>query len=317
MNKASYAPIIEVEKVSKSFGKIVALSDINFYVERGNIFGYLGPNGAGKTTTIRIILGLIAPDKGHTRVFGYDSNIDIDKIMKNIGVVLEHPGLYDDLSAYKNLEYYAKIYKIPTSEREKKIQGLLETAELWDRKDAFVHTFSIGMKKKLAIARALLHDPELLIFDEPTSGLDPSYQRMIRNMLVKLVSEKKKTIFLSSHNLDEVQKICSNVGIINSGKLVACDTVEKLRKKFSNPAVEIRLINYEKIKDKIEQIKTLDFVRDYKVTSDKLLVFLDDVKNSSKLIELLAKEGFGINEAKIVLPSVEDVYMSLMGDKNE
>ncbi|MBU4501213.1 MAG: ABC transporter ATP-binding protein [Nanoarchaeota archaeon] len=315
MNREFDTPIIEVEKVSKKFGKIAALSDVSFPVERGYIFGYLGPNGAGKTTTIRIMLGLISPDEGSVKVFGYDSNTEINKIMKNVGVVLEHPGLYDDISAYENLEYYAKIYKMPLSKREKKIQESLETANLWDRKDAFVRTFSMGMRKKLAIARALLHDPELIIFDEPTSGLDPVSQKMVRDMLVKLVSEKKRTVFLSSHNLDEVQKICSNIGILNSGMLVACDTVEKLRKKFSNPAVEIRLSNYEDVKDKIEQIKTFGFVREYEVTSDKLMVFLDDAKNSSKLIELLVKEGFRINEAKIVLPSVEDVYVSLMGDK--
>ncbi len=228
--------MIEIQNLTKDFNGKTVLNGISFEVEEGEIFGYLGPNGAGKTTTLRIILGLLKPTTGEVLVMGKNLGDDEEQ-RKRVGVVLESDGLYDRLTAYDNLDYYAQLYGI--SDRKGRLKQLLEFVELYERRNDKVGDFSTGMKRKLALARSLIHEPDILFFDEPSIGLDPEAQRMVRDLILRLSKEEKRTVFLNSHDLDEVQRICTRIAILQKGKLKAYDTVENLRRKFSKPVVEI------------------------------------------------------------------------------
>ena len=219
---------IKLENIEKSLGDHKILKGISFTVERGDIFGYLGPNGAGKTTTIRIMLGLYKFDSGVLDVMGQD--IQKSETRKRIGFVLDLDGLYDGMTARENLLFYAKIYgEDITDERIDQVLGLVE---LSGRGDDRVHTYSTGMRQRLALARAMVHDPEVLILDEPTSGVDPSGQIQIRKIMLNLAHKEKKTILLSSHNLDEVQRICNRIAIIDRGEIKLFGELETLRKSM-------------------------------------------------------------------------------------
>lgn len=206
--------VISVKNISKSFGKIIALNNVSFDIKRGEIFGYLGPNGAGKTTTIRILLGLLKPSKGYFKILGHDGR---DLPFERIGFVLESDGLFERLTAYQNLLFYGKIYRI--EKVEERVLEYLEKFSLPNNRQR-VGTFSKGMKRRLALAKALLHKPEILILDEPTSGLDPLGQMEIQEMIYEISKKDNVTVLLSSHNLEEVKKICDSVSIINKGEIV-------------------------------------------------------------------------------------------------
>lgn len=302
---------IVVEGISKNFGEVEALKKVSFRVPVGAIFGYLGPNAAGKTTTVRIMLGLITPDEGNTRIFGFSANDEDAR--KNIGAVLELPGVYDGLSARENLEFYAQLFGVPRESRTRRIEDLLRAVGLSKRKDDLVRTFSKGMKQRLATARSLVHNPRVLIFDEPTAGLDPASQKGIREMIVDLAHKEGKTVFLCSHNLDEVQKICSHVAILNRGKLMECNTVEMLRKKFTKPTLIVITSGLKNKAKLIEGIRKLDIVEDCRIKHERLTVFLKNERGSEKVIRFLSMRGVNIREAKLELSTLEDVYFSITG----
>jgi len=199
---------IEVKNLSKSFKSKLVLDNISFNVQQGSITGFFGPNGAGKTTTMRIILGLLYPNSGCAKVFGEDVDKSSD-IRNRIGVLLEQNGMSDRLSAYDNLDYYATIYNI--KDKQEKINSLLKQMGLFERKNEKIGTFSTGMKKKLGLARALLNDPDILFLDEPTVGLDPDAQKEFRNLILDLSKQKKLTVLLNTHNLNEAQKVCTDI----------------------------------------------------------------------------------------------------------
>jgi len=227
---------IEVTDLTKAFDGKTVLGGISFRVREGEVFGFLGPNGAGKTTTMRILLGLLKPTSGMALVEGEDPGAR-DDIRGRIGVLLENNGLYARLNAYENLDYYARIYRVP--DRESRIQELLSFAGLQDTAQMPVGNFSTGMKRKLALARAIIHDPAILFLDEPTTGLDPEAQAMVRDLIIDLSREQKRTVFLNSHNLDEVSRICTNVAILHEGTIRAYDSVERLRGSPDAPVYAI------------------------------------------------------------------------------
>lgn len=216
--------VIKLKNISKRFKNISALKNVSLEVQRGDLFGYLGPNGAGKTTTIRVLLGLLKPDNGSYEIMNGDGN-PLSK--EKIGFVLEGEGLFEKLTAYQNLYFFGKIYNLKNL--KEKIVKVLEMVSLKDNTQS-VGTFSKGMKKRLALARALLHEPELLILDEPTAGLDPLGQMEIQNILYRLSKEKNVTVFLTSHNLDEVKKICNSFAILYNGELKFKARMEEIKK---------------------------------------------------------------------------------------
>ena len=303
--------MIEVQNLTKTFNGKTVLKDISFKVKEGEIFGYLGPNGAGKTTTMRIILGLLNPTSGNAFVLG--QNLGENEALRNkVGVLLENDGVYDKLSAYENLDYYAQLYGLSDSvERKRRIGELLEFVGLSDRRNDKVGEFSKGMRRKLALARAIAHEPEVLFLDEPSSGLDPEAQIMVRELILQLSAEMGVTIFLNSHDLDEVQRICSKIAILQSGEIKTHDTVKNLRDKMGKPRVEITLSDSKDAEKALNILNSLDFVSDCERDDSRITAVIRDEK-SSTILSVLMKNGIVVEEIKRVTKSLEDVYLDIV-----
>ena len=220
---------ITFQSVNKSFGNVDAINDLNITIVEGDIYALLGHNGAGKTTTLRLLLGLLQTDVGKISVFGHDPIKQGNAIRKMCGVLSEDVGLYEPLSVYDNLIYYASIYKMKKGNANKRIDELLEFFELQDQKYLPVKGFSTGMKKKVAIIRAILHNPRILLLDEPTNGLDPVSTMKLREMLLTLAKENHTTIIMTTHNLEEVQKLCNKISIFRRGKNIYTSEISKLK----------------------------------------------------------------------------------------
>jgi ABC-2 type transport system ATP-binding protein len=305
-------PILMVENLCKKFGQTVALQGVSFAVHPGEVFGYLGPNGAGKTTTVRILLGLLKPTSGYAELFGQDVQVDSIDIRQRIGVVLEEPGLYERLSAHDNLEYYARLYGLNPKQRQRRIKELLELVSLTNRRHDIVGTFSRGMKQRLAIARALINDPELLFLDEPTAGLDPEGRRDMRDLLLRLVRASNRTIFICSHDLNEIQRLCSRIAILKQGKLLACDSLPNLARQFSSPTMELTIEGVIDPKNIRSALEGRDFVVNYRWDAPTLRVDLTHMDYAPALLKALLMKGVPISQAKRVTRSLEEIYLTLV-----
>ena len=305
--------MIEVKNLTKEFNGKTILKGINFEVKEGDIFGFLGPNGAGKTTTMRILLGLLKPTSGRATVFGKGLD-DNDDLRRRVGVLLENDGLYERLTAYENLNYFAQIYSVTGI--EEKIKNLLDFVGLSDRQHDRVGEFSKGMKRRLALARSILHDPDVLFYDEPSSSLDPEAQKMVRDLILRLAREKEKTVFLNSHDLDEVQRVCSKIAILQRGQIKAYDTIENLGKKFSWPAVEIAFTDGEEAEKALDLLNSLDYVSECEREGLKITA---NIKNAetSMILSSLTKDGIRVEEVKKVTKSLEDIYLSIVRQSEE
>jgi ABC-2 type transport system ATP-binding protein len=305
--------MIEVKNLTKEFNGKTILKEINFEVKEGDIFGFLGPNGAGKTTTMRILLGLLKPTSGRATVFGKGLG-ENDDLRRRVGVLLENDGLYERLTAYENLNYFAQIYSVTGI--EEKIKNLLDFVGLSDRQHDRVGEFSKGMKRRLALARSILHDPDVLFYDEPSSSLDPEAQKMVRDLILRLAREKKKTVFLNSHDLDEVQRVCSKIAILQRGQIKAYDTIENLGKKFSRPAVEIALTYGEEAEKALDLLNSLDYVSECEREGLKITANIENAE-TSMILSSLTKDGIRVEEVKKVTKSLEDIYLSIVRQSEE
>ena len=227
--------MITIENLTKKFGEVTAGEGLTFQVEEGEVFGFLGPNGAGKTTTIRMLCCLISKTIGDATIGNYHIGKAVDslQIRKMIGLVPDNVGLYDDLTAFENLDFYGKLYEVPEGRRRENIERFLKMLDLWERKDTRAGSFSKGMKQKLALARALVHEPKILFMDEPTANLDPESAKTVRDFILE-IKKQGRTIFLNTHNLDEAQRICDRIGIIKT-KLLTIGTPEKLGNLSPDP----------------------------------------------------------------------------------
>ena len=307
--------MIEVQNLTKTFNGKTVLKDVSFEVKEGEIFGYLGPNGAGKTTTLRIILGLLNPTSGNAFVMGQNLGLGENEALRNkVGVLLEDDGVYDRLSAYENLDYYAQLYGLSDRiERKRRIRELLESVGLSDRINDKVGRFSKGMRRKLALARAIVHEPEVLFLDEPSSGLDPEAQIMVRDLILQLSEEMGVTIFLNSHDLDEVQRICTKIAILQSGEIKAHDTVKNLREKMGKPRVEITLSDSKDAEKALNILNSLDFVSvsDCERDDSRITAVIRNEK-SSTILSVLMRNGIAVEEIKWVTKSLEDVYLDIV-----
>ncbi len=228
-------PALSLSHINKKLGPRPVLKDVSFDVGHGDIFGYLGPNGAGKTTSIRILLGLLRPDSGRVSVLGQDVSIDANR--RRLGFVLESDGLYENLSASDNLAYYASIYAV--SQPTQRIDQILSLVRLRDRAHDKVSAYSKGMKQRLALARAMLHNPDALVLDEPTAGVDPSGQIELRQIILDMAHEQGKTILLSSHNLDEVQRVCNRIALIDRGVIRLYGKLDELQRSMGGGEVAV------------------------------------------------------------------------------
>jgi ABC-2 type transport system ATP-binding protein len=221
--------IIVVQELTKRFGNLVAVDNVDFSVKEGEIFSFLGPNGAGKSTTIKMLTTLLRPDSGKIILNGYNPVVEQDKARKSFGIVFQDPSLDDELTAYENLHFHAVLYGLNKNTYKKKIEELLNMVELWNKKDTLVKTFSGGMKRRLEIARGLLHHPKILFMDEPTLGLDPQTRNHIWTYIKKLNKEENITVFFTTHYMEEVEKMANTVAIIDSGKIISTGSVENIK----------------------------------------------------------------------------------------
>ena len=302
--------MIHTKGLARRFGDITAVEDLHLEVEKGEVFGFLGPNGAGKTTTIRMLTALIAPTSGEATVAGLQIGQENREIRRHVGVLTETPGLYKRLSAMDNLLFFAKLYGV--SEPQKQVERYLQLFELWDRRDNLTGTFSKGMRQKLAIARAMLHEPQILFLDEPTAGLDPEAAKVVRN-LIETLRTRERTIFLCTHNLDEADRLCDRVALFNT-RLVAVGRPQELKERLYGRRTVIHLVNPAL---GIEESVDLPFVKKIERVDNTLVVSLSDPEKEnpllvSRLVELGAKIQY-VNELRV---SLEDLYLDLMEDNN-
>jgi ABC-2 type transport system ATP-binding protein len=304
--------IISLDHINKELNGRQILKDVSLAVKQGDIFGYLGPNGAGKTTTIRIILGLMQATSGKVTVLGQD--VLINKTRQKIGFVLEADGLYDNMTAYENLIYYAKLYDIP--QPAQKVNEVLKLAGLSDRANDKVGAYSKGMRQRLALARAMAPDPDLLVLDEPTAGVDPSGQIEIRQLMLDMIHKQGKTILLSSHNLDEVQRICDRIALIHKGQIRLYGELEKLQREMGHGGVEIETA--EPVAAPI--IEELNKLPDISVRGqqDKSLVLSAGPNvDISVIVTLLAARGVRIQQVKKQEASLEEIFTTIVKEAEQ
>jgi ABC-2 type transport system ATP-binding protein len=302
--------VIEAHELTKRFGDRTAVKALTLEVEEGEVLGFLGPNGAGKTTTIRMLAGIIAPTSGYAVVAGIRTDREVEKLHEVIGLLPESPGFYERLSARRNLEYFAGFYS--NIDVGAQVERHLKRIGLWGRRDDKVGTFSKGMKQRLALARALLHEPKVLFLDEPTAGLDPEAARGVREFIRELKG-KGRTIFLSTHDLSEAEQLCDRIAVIRTG-LIALDTPEGLRRSLFQRRVVVRL---EAVDDTLlAVIKQLAFVRNVERDGSKLIVELvDPEQGRPELVRNLVEAGGRVLDVSEEKHSLEEVYLSLMREE--
>lgn len=321
---------IQTRQLTRDFGAIRAVDDMTLDVPSGIVFGFLGANGAGKTTTIHLLLGLIEPSAGSARTLGFDTRKQGQHVREGTGALLEFNGLYERLSAADNLDFYGRIWRMSATERQTRAKELLTHFGLWERRNERVGTWSRGMKQKLAVARVLLHHPQLILLDEPTSGLDPLAAASLRDDLDALAQREGVTVFLNTHNLDEAQRLCAQVGVIRSGKLLAVGSPDELRANTNAPRLEITGEGFTEetlaaVRSapgvaRVEFEATPHMAPGGGVASDvdsrdgRLLVELEAQARGAPAVSALVGAGARIEEVRRDRASLEEVFLSLMED---
>jgi len=309
--------MIRTERLTKQFQTrkgqppFTAVNDLTIHVEEGEVFGFLGPNGAGKTTTVRMLTSLIGATSGFASVNGAVIGKDDTKIRSTVGILTETPGMYDRLSAEKNLTIYARLYGV--SDVKGQVEKYLRMLGLWDRRNDEAGSFSKGMRQKLAIARALLHEPKVLFLDEPTSGLDPEAAKLVRDFIEDLKTEGR-TIFLCTHNLDEADRLCDRIAIFKK-ELIAVDTPDALRQRLFGRKIAFHLANVDPTWT--QMILNLGFTKDLQVIDNKLVVSLDNPEEQDPIIiKALVEAGAKIQFVGELRHPLEDIYLQMIHNGN-
>ncbi len=305
---------IQTNQLTRSFGDLKAVDRLTLEIPRGTVFGFLGPNGSGKTTTIRLLLGLLDADAGGAQVLGFDTKSQADEVRKRCGALLEHHGLYERLSAAENLDYYGRIWHLSKVDREKRIRELLEPLDLYKRRNEPIGQWSRGMKQKLAVARTLMHHPELVFLDEPTAGLDPVASMTLREDLAALVAQEGVTIFLTTHNLGEAEKLCTQVGVINHGQLLAVGSPAELRSRTSAPRLYVTGQNITS--QVVENLRGNALVSKIGQRNGELVMDLNDLSRSNEIVAQLVKMDVQIDEVRKEKVELEDVFLRLIEEEN-
>lgn len=309
------ATAVTTHALTKHFGSVQAVNSLDLEIPSGIIFGFLGPNGSGKTTTIRLLLGLLEPTAGSAAVLGHDIRREADQIRTGCGALMEHTGLYERLSAEENLEFYGRIWHLPAGERQARLQELLEHIGLWERRKEKVGTWSRGMRQKLAVVRTLMHRPRLIFLDEPTAGLDPIAAASLRDDLESLALNEGVTIFLNTHNLAEAEKLCSLVGVIHQGRLLALDSPARLRSRASRPTLEIQGTGIsEAVLAGLAQKPEIAAVHPF---AGGVRLDLRDGVNTAPLVNFVVSLGVEIDEVRKGSANLEDVFLQLVENEAE
>jgi len=306
---------IRATDIAKQFGKVTALDHATFEVPRGIVFGFLGPNGAGKTTVIRTLLGLLRLDGGEGSVLGFDVATQSDSIRERTGALLEHDGLYKRLTAEQNLDFWGRVWRIPRAERRRRMETLLTRLGLWERRKDAVAEWSRGMKQKLAVARTLLHRPELVFLDEPTAGLDPVAAAALRDDLEHLASEEGVTVFLTTHNLAEAERLCARIGIINKGRVVALGTPAELRDAVGTASIIIRGPSITPAH--VAMLRTRAGIVNLTLLEDGVQLVLAPNATVTPLVRALIEHGAEIEEVRRERPTLERTFLDLIADDGQ
>jgi len=303
--------MIDTENLTRKFGNLTAVDNVTLHVDEGEVFGFLGPNGAGKTTTVRMLCCLISKTGGKARIGDYtvDKEEDCLKIRKMVGILPENVGLYDNLSAYRNLDFYGKLYEVPEAKRRENIERLLRMLGIWERRDDAVGTFSKGTKQKIAIARALIHDPKVLFLDEPTANLDPEASKTVRDFVLDLKKEKR-TIFLNTHNLDEADRLCDRIAILKT-RLIVVDSPKNLERSLYNRKT---IVHLESVTSQVfAAVRGLSSVKNVKTIDNKLILDMDNPeKENPELVRMIVEAGGNIQYVTELRSTLEDVYLKLI-----
>jgi len=303
---------IKVENLTKKFDDFVAVDKISFNVKSGELFGLLGPNGAGKTTTINMLSTLLNPTSGYAEVADFDVSKNRDAVRNSIGVVFQDPALDNKLTGKENLEFHAMMYGIEKKERDRRIKEVLELVELTDKADVLVEKYSGGMKRRIEIARGLIHRPKVLFLDEPTLGLDTQTRRHIWEYIKKLNKESKVTIILTTHYMEEADYLCERVAIIDRGKIVVMDTPQKLKDSLGG---DIVCVDIEKnIDNMVKKFKEIKWIKSSKKYDGILCLTMEHgERRIPEIVEIIRKAGIKIKSVDLHKPSLEDVFIHYTG----
>ena len=297
----------------RSFDGVPAVEDLSFEIPEGNLFTLLGPNGAGKTTTVRLLLGLIAPDAGTARIADYELGQTNNALRSVCGLLTETPGFYDRMSAWENLIFFSQLYRIPQTIRDQRLEHHLRVMNLWERRHSLVGTFSKGMKQKLAIIRAIFHEPKVIFMDEPTAGLDPEASLMVREMIGRLKGEGR-TIVVCTHNLDEAQRLADIVGIINR-RLLVCDTLANLQSGGGlTNSIEIEL--GEPLRDQQRAAITLPFVKSILGNDRRYVIEVENPTiNIPHLVRALVDNDAKVYSVRPETRDLEAIYLQCVSER--
>ncbi|MGD0057421.1 MAG: ATP-binding cassette domain-containing protein [Methanomassiliicoccales archaeon] len=298
-------PIVDVQNLRKDYGEFTAVGGVTFSIEEGEVFGLLGPNGAGKTTTLHMLATLLRPTSGTAKINGYDILRQPGKVRKSIGMVFQEPSSDDLLTGYENLRMHGLLYGVSTINRERRIGEVLELVDLADRKDDLVKHYSGGMRRRLEIARGLMHNPKVLFLDEPTLGLDPQTREHIWKYVERLVTEQKISIILTTHYMDEADRLSDRVAIVDRGKIVVHDSPENLKHALGGDMIRLQITN-----PSLEAVKALPFVKKVEVLDATVSLTVEDA--SSHLQEILGLIG-KVDGVELRPPSLNDVFLHYTG----
>ena len=304
-------PAIEIRNLSKTFGDFRAVDSLSLTVNQGEVFGLLGPNGSGKTTTINMISALSVPTSGEIRVLGYDVRHNARAVRQILGAVPQETALYDELSAWANMDFHADLFGIPAREKKQRIDEMFELVQLADRKKSRVGTFSGGMKRRLALGRALLHNPKLIYLDEPTLGVDVQARRAIWDYILALRNEGK-TVLITTNYLEEAQALCDRLAIIDHGKLIAVDTPEHLKQTYGGSVIELETA---KVIKAIDKIRALDGIKEARQEKTHLTITTQGIGNVvPQIINIVSPES-EIRDIVIREPNLDEIFLQLTGSE--
>ncbi len=295
--------MISIQNLTKQYQKIIAVDNLNLEIKQNEVFGLLGPNGAGKTTLIHMLATLLKPTSGTATVNGYNIITEPGKVRSSIGIVFQAPSSDDMLTAYENLRVHAFLYQVPSSEKEKRIQSVLELVGLAERQHDQVKKYSGGMRRRLEIARGLLHKPKVMFLDEPTLGLDPTSREMMWKYIQKLVKEEKMTLILTTHYMEEADHLCNRIGIIDQGKIIALDSPVNLKRSIGGDIIKIKTKSHPDF----ESIKKLHYVRKAEFVDGNMILYVDNARaNIPDLLQHVNAENVEFRS-----PDLNDVFLKL------
>jgi ABC-2 type transport system ATP-binding protein len=297
--------VIETKKLTKKYKDLVAVNNLDLKIKQGEIFGLLGPNGAGKTTTLLMLTTLKQPTSGTAKVNRFDIIKKPDKVRKSIGIVFQDPSSDDILTGYENLKLHGMLYDIPDELREKRIKEVLKIVDITDRKDDQVKKYSGGMRRRLEIARGLMHHPKILFLDEPTIGLDPQTREHIWEYIEKLAKDEKITIVITTHYMDEADKLCDRLAIIDHGKIIVLGTPKKLKKDLGGDIIKLKAKNLN-----IDMLKKLKYVKNVEKTNGEVCL---TVKNADEHLQEILKVVGKVESVEVRSPTLNDVFLHYTG----